>query len=128
MACSSFQRFSHGNRNMRSFGSPAIIIPAYSSLCRPDLSAQLCISGAETEDGTYMLSRIPPSPFRGFAWITRTRWRPVANSVSRTVFFRAESSWRGQWALNAWPNFAITPLLLGVTLYLAGTRVFSFLA
>ena len=27
--------------------------------------------------------------------------------------------WRGQWALNAWPNFVLTLFLLGVTLYYA---------
>jgi inner membrane protein len=31
-------------------------------------------------------------------------------------------SWHGQWGLNAWPNFAITLALLGVTLYLAWAR------
>lgn len=41
-------------------------------------------------------------------------------------FSRAcELSWRGQWALNAWPNFAITILLLPVTFYLAWSRGFS---
>ena len=34
-------------------------------------------------------------------------------------------SWTGQWALNAWPNFAITVLLLGVTFYLAAVKGFS---
>jgi inner membrane protein len=34
-------------------------------------------------------------------------------------------TWRGQWALNAWPNFAITMGLLGVTLYLAWSRGYS---
>ena len=33
--------------------------------------------------------------------------------------------WRGQWALNAWPNFAITGMLLILTLYLAWQRGFS---
>src|SRR5215467_7522511 len=33
--------------------------------------------------------------------------------------------WHGQWALNAWPNFALTIGLLGVTLYLAWARGFS---
>lgn len=28
-------------------------------------------------------------------------------------------SWSGQWALNAWPNFAVTIALLGVTFYAA---------
>jgi inner membrane protein len=41
-------------------------------------------------------------------------------------FSRAcEWSWRGQWALNAWPNFAITIMLLLVTFYLAWKRGFS---
>jgi hypothetical protein len=39
----------------------------------------------------------------------------------------ANLTWRGQWALNAWPNFAITLALLGVTLYLAWSRGYSFL-
>jgi len=34
-------------------------------------------------------------------------------------------SWHGQWALNAWPNFAITISLLTVTIYLARARGFS---
>jgi inner membrane protein len=34
-------------------------------------------------------------------------------------------SWRGQWALNAWPNFAITMALLLVTFYLAWFRGYS---
>ncbi|MGO9863889.1 MAG: metal-dependent hydrolase [Terriglobales bacterium] len=34
-------------------------------------------------------------------------------------------SWRGQWALNAWPNFAITIALLLATFYLAWSRGFS---
>src|ERR1700751_796636 len=33
--------------------------------------------------------------------------------------------WRGQWALNAWPNFVITVGLLAVTLYLAWARGYS---
>jgi inner membrane protein len=41
-------------------------------------------------------------------------------------FSRAcELSWRGQWALNAWPNFVITIVLLLVTFYLAWSRGFS---
>lgn len=36
-----------------------------------------------------------------------------------------EISWRGQWALNAWPNFAITLLLLAITFYLAWAGGFS---
>src|SRR5580692_10292812 len=34
-------------------------------------------------------------------------------------------TWHGQWSLNAWPNFALTLALLGVTLYLAWSRGFS---
>ncbi len=34
-------------------------------------------------------------------------------------------SWSGQWALNAWPNFLITALALGLTFYLAWRRGFS---
>jgi hypothetical protein len=34
-------------------------------------------------------------------------------------------SWHGQWSLNAWPNFAITIALLGVTFYLAWARGYS---
>jgi inner membrane protein len=41
-------------------------------------------------------------------------------------FSRAcEFTWHGQWALNAWPNFAITIGLLVVTFYLAWKRGFS---
>jgi inner membrane protein len=41
-------------------------------------------------------------------------------------FSRAyEFAWRGQWALNAWPNFAITIALLLWTFYLAWSRGFS---
>ncbi len=35
--------------------------------------------------------------------------------------------WERQWALNAWPNFAITAIALGGTLYLAWKRGYSFL-
>jgi hypothetical protein len=43
-------------------------------------------------------------------------------------FSRAcELSWRGQWALDAWPNFAITISLLLATFYLAWSRGFSLL-
>ena len=33
--------------------------------------------------------------------------------------------WGGQWRLNAWPNFAITIVLLGLTFFLAWRRGFS---
>ena len=36
-----------------------------------------------------------------------------------------ELSWSVQWALNAWPNFAITGVLLVATFYLAWRRGFS---
>ena len=36
-----------------------------------------------------------------------------------------ELTWHGQWALNAWPNFAITISLLFATFYLAWLRGFS---
>jgi hypothetical protein len=36
-----------------------------------------------------------------------------------------EWTWEGQWALNAWPNFAITFVLLAATFYLAWRRGFS---
>src|ERR1700686_2986543 len=36
-----------------------------------------------------------------------------------------ELTWRGQWALNAWPNFAITISMLLLTFYLAWKREFS---
>ena len=35
--------------------------------------------------------------------------------------------WKGQWALNAWPNFLITALAISVSFYLAWRRGFSFL-
>jgi hypothetical protein len=34
-------------------------------------------------------------------------------------------TWSGQWALNAWPNFALTGILLAMTFYLAWRRGFS---
>lgn len=36
-----------------------------------------------------------------------------------------ELVWQGQWHLNAWPNFAITGVLLALTFYLAWKRGFS---
>lgn len=36
-------------------------------------------------------------------------------------------TWQGQWALNAWPNFVITSVLLGVSFYLAWKRGYSFI-
>lgn len=38
---------------------------------------------------------------------------------------RSEWIWSGQWALNAWPNIAITAACLGITLYLAWKRGYS---
>jgi inner membrane protein len=43
-------------------------------------------------------------------------------------FSRALSlTWQAQWRLNAWPNFVITLVLLGVTFYLAWARRYSLL-
>ena len=36
-----------------------------------------------------------------------------------------EFIWSGQWALNAWPNFVITIILMAITFYLAWKRGFS---
>jgi hypothetical protein len=36
-----------------------------------------------------------------------------------------EWTWRGQWALNAWPNFLITFVLLGAAFHLARRRGYS---
>lgn len=36
-------------------------------------------------------------------------------------------TWRGQWALNAWPNFALTAVLLVLLFYLAWSRGYSLL-
>jgi hypothetical protein len=38
---------------------------------------------------------------------------------------RVQLTWSGQWALNAWPNLAITAVLLGAAVWLARTRGFS---
>ena len=46
----------------------------------------------------------------GYAWPI-PYLRPFSNAY--------ELTWSGQWALNAWPNFAITLLLLAITIYLA---------
>jgi membrane-bound metal-dependent hydrolase YbcI (DUF457 family) len=42
---------------------------------------------------------------------------PFSSSLSLT--------WHGQWSLNAWPNFALTLALLGITFYLAWSRGYS---
>jgi len=34
-------------------------------------------------------------------------------------------SWSGQWALNAWPNFVITGVLVALMFYLAWKRGYS---
>ena len=34
-------------------------------------------------------------------------------------------TWQGQWALNAWPNFVITAILLLLTFYWARVRGYS---
>ncbi|HTR40058.1 MAG TPA: metal-dependent hydrolase [Pseudomonadales bacterium] len=38
---------------------------------------------------------------------------------------RLQLTWSGQWALNAWPNEAITAVLIGITVWLAWRRGFS---
>lgn len=38
---------------------------------------------------------------------------------------RWDLTWSGQWALNAWPNFLITGLVMGTTFYLAWRRGYS---
>jgi hypothetical protein len=43
--------------------------------------------------------------------------KPFSNAMNIT--------WTGQWALNAWPNFAITIVLLLITFYLAWSRGYS---
>ena len=42
-------------------------------------------------------------------------------------FSALEISWRGQWALNAWPNALITAVLILISLWLARHRRFSFM-
>lgn len=46
----------------------------------------------------------------GFQWPIRYFW-PFNDKVALV--------WEGQWALNAWPNMAITALALGLTFFLA---------
>ena len=36
-------------------------------------------------------------------------------------------TWQGQWAINAWPNFVITGVLLWASFYLAWKRGYSFI-
>ena len=36
-------------------------------------------------------------------------------------------TWQGQWALNAWPNFVITGVLLVISFYLAWKKGYSFI-
>ena len=36
-----------------------------------------------------------------------------------------EWAWQGQWALNAWPNFVVTAIVLGITFHLAWRRGYS---
>jgi len=38
---------------------------------------------------------------------------------------QAQLTWSGQWALNAWPNFVVTAVLIGTALLLAHRRGFS---
>jgi inner membrane protein len=42
-------------------------------------------------------------------------------------FSGIEIAWRGQWALNAWPNALITAVLILISLWLARRRGFSFM-
>jgi hypothetical protein len=50
----------------------------------------------------------------------------MAHSLAAAVFESgAQLAWSGQWALNAWPNFVITAVLIGMTLVLARRRGFS---
>ena len=44
-------------------------------------------------------------------------WRPFSDA--------GQLAWSGQWALNAWPNFAITLVLLLFAFYLAWNRGYS---
>jgi hypothetical protein len=44
---------------------------------------------------------------------------PWPISYLRPFSSAMEFTWKGQWALNAWPNFAITLVLIAVALYLA---------
>jgi inner membrane protein len=52
----------------------------------------------------------------GFHWPI-----PYLSPFSRSC----DLTWTGQWALNAWPNFAITIALLLATFFLAWARGFS---
>jgi membrane-bound metal-dependent hydrolase YbcI (DUF457 family) len=38
---------------------------------------------------------------------------------------KVQLTWSGQWGLNAWPNVAITVVLLAITLWMAARRGFS---
>lgn len=40
---------------------------------------------------------------------------------------RLQLMWSGQWALNAWPNIAVTLVMIGLTLYLAWNKGFSII-
>ncbi|HVI78231.1 MAG TPA: hypothetical protein VM715_08700 [Candidatus Acidoferrum sp.] len=42
-------------------------------------------------------------------------------------FCPVQVAWQGQWALNAWPNAAITAALILISLWLARQRGFSFM-
>lgn len=52
----------------------------------------------------------------GYPWPIAYLW-PFSNSILWT--------WSGQWALNAWPNLAITAVALTTTLLLARSRGYS---
>jgi hypothetical protein len=52
----------------------------------------------------------------GYQWPIPYLW-PLSSSM--------QLAWRGEWRLNAWPNIAITVVLLLVTFWLAWRRGFS---
>jgi len=56
-----------------------------------------------------------PAP-EGYQWPIPYLW-PISDAVSL--------SWRGQWELNAWPNFVITIVALMLTIFLAWRRGYS---
>jgi len=56
-----------------------------------------------------------PAP-EGYQWPIPYLW-PISDAVSL--------SWRGQWELNAWPNFLITIVALMLTIFLACKRGYS---
>jgi len=49
----------------------------------------------------------------------------MADSIPEAVLSMLQLTWRGQWALNAWPNILITVVLLFCVFWLAWRRGFS---